>query len=417
MLTDQQCPSQELSPRIASLDVFRGLTMLLMLFVNDIGDIDLGHIQNAPWWLKHMPAKVDGMTLADVIFPFFLFIVGLSIPSALGKRIACGDSWAKLSLHIVTRSMALIFIGLCMVNSCHGVHMAAMGISDAGWRVLLFTGVIVFWMRYPRTTESRKWLFVTLRILAAGLLICLLAIYRVDQDGASVWLRPRWWGIIGLIGWAYLVSAFVWLMCRNRGTALLGVFVLLLALNIGLRFGALNGWSNLVRASHGWVPSLSLCANASMAVAGMTVASLYSSASAALTPRSRIGGTLLFGVGFAVAGLLLRQPWGIHKSGGTPSWILLSMALACAVYALLYGLVDVKKITLWTAPLAQAGSNTLLMYMLPYIFYSVISVLGIDVLQIHLNEGWHGVVRSAGVALFLMTVTVLMTRCGIRLKV
>ena len=126
---------------------------------------------------------------------------------------------------------------------------------------------------------------------------------------------------------------------------------------------------------------------------------------------------MLFGVGFAVAGLLLRQPWGIHKSGGTPSWILLSMALACAVYALLYGLVYVKKITLWTAPLAQAGSNTLLMYMLPYIFYSVISVLGIDVLQIHLNEGWHGVVRSAGVALFLMTVTVLLTRCGIRLKV
>ena len=417
MLTDQRCPSQEPSRRIASIDVFRGLTMLLMLFVNDIGDIDLGHIQNAPWWLKHMPAKVDGMTLADVIFPCFLFIVGLSIPNALGKRMACGDSWAKISSHIVTRSMALIFIGLCMVNSCHGVHMAEMGISDAGWRVLMFVGVIVFWLRYPQSTESRKWLFVALRVLAACLLIYLLAICRVDQDGASIWLRPRWWGIIGLIGWAYLGSAFVWLLCRNRGTALMGVFALLLALNIGLRFGALDGWNNLVRASHGWVPSLSLCANASMAVAGMTVASLFNSAAAAATPRSRIGGTLLFGVGFAVAGLLLRQPWGIHKSGGTPSWILLSMALACAVYALLYWLVDVKKCSRWTAPLAQAGSNTLLMYMLPTLFYSVLSVLGIDALQTHLNEGWAGVARSAAVALFLMAVTVLLTRCGVRLNV
>lgn len=72
--------------RVGSIDVFRGITMLLMLFVNDIGDIDLGHIQNAPGWLKHMPGAVDGMTVADVIFPCFLFIVGLSIPVSLGHR-------------------------------------------------------------------------------------------------------------------------------------------------------------------------------------------------------------------------------------------------------------------------------------------------------------------------------------------
>jgi len=420
MSTDQSLSTLPRPDRIASIDVFRGATMLLMLFVNDIGDVDLGHIHNAPWWLKHMPGTVDGMTLPDVIFPCFLFIVGLPLPIALSQRLAAGESPAKISTHIITRGVALIFIGLCMVNSCHGIsgfNVAAMGMTGAVWRVLMFAGIIMFWKRYPKAPDAMRWLYSALRVSAAALLIYLLAVYRVDQDGTSFWLRQRWWGIIGLIGWAYLAAAFVWLVCRNRVTALLGVFCLLIALNIGLRYGALGWWNDIVHAAHGWAPSLSLGAYASMVTAGMTVASLYRSDSAASTPRSRISGTLLFGAGFAIAGLLLRQPWGIHKNGGTPSWILLSMAIACAVYALLYWLVDVKKFTRGTVLLATAGSNTLLMYMLPYIFYSALSILGIDALQTHLNEGWIGVVRSAAVALFLMGATVLLTRCGIRLKV
>ena len=391
--------------------------MFLMLFVNDIGDIDLGHIKNAPAWLKHMPGSVDGMTVADVIFPCFLFIVGMAIPAALEPRLAAGESLLKIGWHIFRRSMALIFIGLCMVNSCHGVHLAASGMSDAWWRVLMFMGVILFWNRYPKTANTKKGLIVTLRFAAAALLVYLLAICRIDQNGVPVWIRPRWWGIIGLIGWSYLASAFIWLLCRNRRTALLGTFALLIALNIGLRYGVLGGWSNLVHSTKGWVPSLSLLADASMAVAGMTVASLYRPAMAVTTPRRKICDTLLFAAGFAVAGWLLHQPWGIHKNGGTPAWILLSLAIACAVYALVYWVVDVKKITRWAVPFASAGSNTLLMYMLPYIFYSTLSVLGIDALQTHLSEGWSGVARAGAFAVFLMGVTVVMTRMGLRLKV
>ncbi len=403
--------------RSLPIDVFRGLTMLLMLFVNDIGDIDLGHIQGAPWWLKHMPGTVDGMTLADVIFPCFLFIVGLSIPRALGQRIAAGDSTTKICTHIVTRALALIFIGLCMVNSCHGVNVAAPSLSGSGWRLLMFAGVIMCWSQYPKAEGARKWIFAGLRAAGALLLIYLLSVYRVSEDGGAVWLRQRWWGIIGLIGWAYLASAFVWLLCRNRTTALVGVFGLLIALNIGLRYGLFGCWESLVRAAHGWVPSLRLGANASMSVAGLIVASLWGSGSAATTHRSRIGKTLLFGMGLAVAGLLLRHPWGIHKNGGTPAWILLSLSIACAAYALLYWLIEVKRYTRWTVPVAQAGSNTLLMYMLPYIFYSSLTLIGVDFLKTHACSGWLGVARSATVSLSLMGATVFLTRLGMRLKV
>ncbi len=413
-------PSEQQPSRVASVDVFRGLTMLLMLFVNDIGDLDLGHIQNAPQWLKHMPAAVDGMTVADVIFPCFLFISGLSIPLALERRLAAGASLARILGHVLARASAMIAIGLLMVNSCHGYaafEAAAMPLSPAVWRLLMFASVVALWARYPSLPGAKRWLPLGARIGAALVLAYLLAIYRVPSDGGEIWLRPRWWGIVGLCGWAYLFAAPLWLACRSRTAALLGAFALLIALNIGLRFGALGGWARVVQTAQGWLPGLGLGAQASMVVAGLVIAALHHPRTGAPTARGRLGGTLLFGLGCALAGLLLRQPWGIHKSGGTPAWVLLSMGVACAAYALLHGLVDVKRVTRGLAPFACAGSNTLLMYLLPCLFYSVLAALGIDWLKTHLNEGWPGVARSGAVALLLLGTTVLLTRVGLRLKV
>lgn len=55
--------------RVGSIDVFRGLTMFLMLVVNDLNDPDLGNIAGVPAWMRHAPGNVDGMTFVDVIFP------------------------------------------------------------------------------------------------------------------------------------------------------------------------------------------------------------------------------------------------------------------------------------------------------------------------------------------------------------
>ena len=59
--------------RIASIDITRALTMLLMIFVND-----LWSLSNIPAWLEHTAAQEDGMGVADAVFPAFLFIVGMS---------------------------------------------------------------------------------------------------------------------------------------------------------------------------------------------------------------------------------------------------------------------------------------------------------------------------------------------------
>src|SRR5438477_13039093 len=91
--------------RIDSVDALRGLTILLMVFVNDLG-------RAAPSWMHHIqPPNADGMTLADIVFPAFLFLVGMSIPLAFERSQAAGKSkWAQLA-HILTRTAGLLLMG------------------------------------------------------------------------------------------------------------------------------------------------------------------------------------------------------------------------------------------------------------------------------------------------------------------
>src|SRR3954470_3115804 len=97
-------------PRVASVDVLRGFVMFLMLFVNDVAGV-----RGAPHWMKHFHGR-DGMTFVDLVFPAFLFIVGMSIPLALRNRVARGEPTWKLTLHAVLRAATLLILGLFMVN-------------------------------------------------------------------------------------------------------------------------------------------------------------------------------------------------------------------------------------------------------------------------------------------------------------
>src|SRR5262249_55608586 len=97
--------------RVASVDALRGLTILLMVFVNDLGPA-------APSWLHHIqPSDADGMTLADVVFPWFLFIVGVSIPLAFERARALGvPRWKQLA-HIALRTAGLLVMGVIVLNN------------------------------------------------------------------------------------------------------------------------------------------------------------------------------------------------------------------------------------------------------------------------------------------------------------
>src|SRR5688500_9025805 len=125
--------------RIASIDITRALTMLLMIFVND-----LWSLKDIPGWLGHTAAKEDGMGLADAVFPAFLFIVGMSIPYATSNRIKKGDNTLQLVRHVVERSIGLLVMGLFLVNGEH-LNAEATGISRGVWNIICCTCFILIW--------------------------------------------------------------------------------------------------------------------------------------------------------------------------------------------------------------------------------------------------------------------------------
>src|SRR5215469_12178678 len=116
--------------RIASIDVFRGLTMAIMIFVNA-----LDGVRGLPWCTHHAPARIDVMTYVDMVFPFFLFAVGLSFPIAIDRRLKRDNSQTALWLHIALRSVSLIVLGLILAN-VELADRARMGLSGDLWGML-----------------------------------------------------------------------------------------------------------------------------------------------------------------------------------------------------------------------------------------------------------------------------------------
>lgn len=93
-----------LHERLTSLDVFRGVTIAIMIVGNNQGGaVYYAALRHADW---------NGWTLADLVFPFFLFIVGAAIPFSFGNRLARGESKQKMFLKVARRSAVLFALGL-----------------------------------------------------------------------------------------------------------------------------------------------------------------------------------------------------------------------------------------------------------------------------------------------------------------
>lgn len=141
--------------RVAAVDVFRALTMFFMLFVNDIPGL-----KNVPHWLMHAEMNEDMMGFSDTIFPAFLFCMGMSIPFAIQNRVKKGDTALQIISHISERTVALIAMGLFMLN-CSDVG----SISYQWFSILMVIGFFLIWNVYPHTEGPGKYVFKGMKIL------------------------------------------------------------------------------------------------------------------------------------------------------------------------------------------------------------------------------------------------------------
>ena len=391
--------------RLASIDIFRGLTMTLMILVNALAEI-----KGLPWWTYHMKADVDAMTYVDMVFPFFLFIVGLSMPLAIRQRLKKNPSLPALWLHVATRSAALVVLGLILANAEKG-DAALMGISPAIWALVALTGAALFLNIYgesKRYSALHRWL----RIFGLLLVVAMFAIFRTSApSGQAAWINFHYPEILGYIGSTYLAAAILYIPTRRWLWAPLAWFIAMASLN------ALTAakWITVTRGLRYYVWPFGNGSLVSMTVAGILTSVIFLGAHRwqALHQKMLLGLTL--GISALVAGWLLT-PLGISKVRATPTWSLYSIGAAVLLFAALYWICDVKKQTAWALFARPAGSNTLTTYLLPDFWFFILAAAGIRYFDTHLNSSWPGAVWCAVFTAFVLAVSALLTRWRIRLQ-
>ncbi|WP_159634164.1 DUF5009 domain-containing protein [Sphingobacterium composti Ten et al. 2007 non Yoo et al. 2007] len=347
-----------LNTRLLSIDIMRGITLFLMLFVNDL------YIKGVPKWLLHTEAHEDGMGLSDWVFPGFLFMVGVSIPFAIANRQRIGDSLYAIIGHILFRSASLIVISLLIFNKGK-LYEEYVGISKFVWAIILYSAIFMVWNNYPKKVE-RDILFKALQVIGVLLLLFLTITFRSGVEGEIGWLVRGWWGILGLIGWGYLVGALSALWCKDNILKCGILCLFFLGLNIFYSSNMLdflmflNPVFNVVL--EGNIPFIVLTG----VLIGMLIRQYKN------VPSILIRNVLLLAVVSLVLGFFLRNWFIISKIYATPSWGLICNGISLLLFALIYYIVDIRKLSNGLGIFLQAGQNSLTTYIIPDVVYLII---------------------------------------------
>ena len=387
--------------RIESIDIFRGLTVLIMVFVDN-----LGFVKGLPCWTYHMPAGRNGMTYVDMVFPAFLFVMGMSIPLAVDRRVAAGSSDGRVWLHHMERSLSLVVLGLFIANAPQ-VDLQHTGISPVWWAMLGFIGIALFWGVHHSPSANKR----LHRVMKyAGLLILgglFIAFRRITPGGQLAWLDFSDWEILGLLGWAYLLVSSLYLLLKKNPVALTASLVLLCALNALSTVGWLGWLRRLPPYARPFEAGLS-----SITMAGLIACLIIMEGKIPRNFRAKSLWASVYALILAGAACLLT-PLGISKLRDTPAWCLYCAAANTIVLLFLYWIFDTGFAAKRTRFLQAIGMNALLAYMLAYIAYFNPTLFR---LTADGTEGWYGVTRALLFAGLVLATTILLTRFKFRLK-
>jgi predicted acyltransferase len=312
-------PSAEAPSRLLSVDVFRGMTMVAMILVNNPGDPGTTY-----WPLQH--ARWHGWTPTDLVFPFFLFIVGVAIVLALKRRVDAGAPLRPLHLKILRRSLILFGLGLLLAGFPFG-------------------------------------------LLGSRSFAELLAVWRIP-------------GVLQRIAVCYLVVSLLVLHCRVRTLKLVTVALLvgywaLMTLvpvpglgdpNIDDPGGHLSAWlDRTVFGDHVWeyakvydpeglLSTLPALATTLFGVfAGLLLA-------ARIEPLERVTRLFVAGAALAAAGFVWGWFFPINKPIWTSSYAVFTAGLAFSTLALCYWGVDLRGERTLTRFFVIYGVNAIAVY-------------------------------------------------------
>jgi predicted acyltransferase len=305
------------SERLVSLDVFRGLTVAGMLLVNNPGT----------WGAIYPPlahASWHGWTPTDLIFPFFLFIVGVTTHLSLSARRAKGDSDATLRKQIVRRGMLIVLIGWAMTAFPYYpldriTEMRLPGVLPRIGVVYLITGLL------------------TLHASVKQVVVMLVAALY------GYWFAMT---LLPVPGGCDLGA-----LCLNDPSRTLAAWV---------DRALLEG--HLWKSSKTWDPEgpLSTIPAVGTALMGVLCGRWIAQRERPLLERL----TAMFAVGalLMVLGLMWHWSFPINKGLWTSSYVVFTAGMAAVSIATITWIIDVERVTWWTRPLVIYGVNPLVAF-------------------------------------------------------
>ena len=342
--------------RLLSLDVFRGLTVASMLLVNDPGTWSAIYppLEHAPW---------NGWTPTDLIFPFFVFIVGITTQLSLNARRARGDDAGAIRRQILRRA-ALIFLFGFLVN----------GFPFFTWGTVDGVADPSFWQRF--TDRLHHW-----RIM----------------------------GVLQRIALAYLVSALIATRFRLRTVAVVAAAILVgyWLVMTGLPVPGSNGtlgyllldkpeatmaaywdrvfldWTRFGLGNHLWVSSRTWDPEGVLSTSGAVATALLGNVAGwwlgqdKVLPE-RVNGLFAAGALAMMAGLMWHWVFPINKSLWTSSYVVFTAGLACVSIGTIMWMVDIQGWRRWTKPFVIYGLNPMVAFVgsgvLARLIYSLLKV-------------------------------------------
>lgn len=308
--------------RLVSLDVFRGITIAAMILVNDNGDWDAAY-----WPLQH--SKWNGWTPTDLIFPFFLFIVGVSMVWSIGSRLARGDSRGKIIRHALQRGAILLALGIFLNGFPNRYNIHTLRFEGVLQRIAICYVISAFFVIY---TGHRS------RI--AAIVVCL----------ASYWIIMRY---VPVPGYGIPTHA-VPLLDPDRNLAAW--------LDRKLFMGHLYEGT---RDPEGVLSTIPAVATSLLGVlTGEWLRSRVSS-------MKKAAWMLVAGIVGVCAGEFLNTWFPINKKLWTSSFVLFTAGFALVILALFYWLIDIKKSRNWTMPALVFGMNSIA----AYVFAEVLAII------------------------------------------
>lgn len=342
--------------RLLSLDVFRGLTVAGMLLVNNPGTWSAIYppLEHAEW---------HGWTPTDLIFPFFLFIVGITTQLSISARRARGDDEGAIRRQILRRG-ALIFLFGFLIN----------GFPFFTWGNVQAVPDASFLDRVVDRLQHWRIMGVLQRIALAyvvSALIATRAAVRTQIVVAAAMLFVYWlvMTVLPVPGTNGTPGA---LLLAHGGTTMAG-YIDRIVLD----------WSRFGLGNHLWISSLTWDPEGVLSTSGAIVTALLGNLAGRWigAPRpllERLSALFAAGAIAMMVGLMWHWSFPINKSLWTGSYVVFTGGMACVSLATIMWLVDVQQWRWWTKPFAIYGLNPMVAFVgsavMARLIYSILKV-------------------------------------------